>query len=75
MERVKVICVNNISKNDHNYDTHLTIGKIYNTYENKTGISYNIENDIGWTIPCSADWFITLEEYRNNQIDKIIKND
>lgn len=72
---IKVICIVDDMK------PVLTKGKIYDVvldehFYNIKGhwcIEYIITNDIGQTLPYWSEHFITLEEYRDNKINDIIK--
>ncbi len=63
---MKVVCINKWSKN-------LKYHQIYDTeYVSRTGSFYHIKNNIGLITTYPSHWFISLEEHRNQQINKII---
>lgn len=83
---MKLICVNNISR-ELDYIPPITIGKIYETIMKEiflipklsqkdtwlTDMNYKIINDKGFNSWELKENFITLEEWRQQQINKIIK--
>lgn len=72
---IKVICIVD------NMKPVLTKGKIYDAVldehfyniKGRWSIEYIITNDIGQTLPYWSEYFLTLEEYRDNKINDIIK--
>lgn len=54
--------------------TEIIIGKIYDTFQGLTGrnIYTYIEDEIGNLIPVDNKYFITLEKYREEQINNIL---
>ncbi len=70
---MKVICIEN--KYETNGEIHtfnITIGKMYeSSYE--YNYFFEIINDSGNRLFLSKGYVIPLKEYRQNQIDKIIK--
>ena len=52
---------------------HLTIGKVYDVTEQWGPLTYRIVNDSGTAWTYDINMFITLDEYRQRQIDKIIE--
>ncbi len=75
---MKVICIKNKYKTDSGEirTFNITVGKIYNVLccENCLGRYFVIVDDDGNKKYLSERYVITLEEYRNKQIDKIINN-
>jgi len=69
---MKVVCVRNFKSQGLQYE--LTFGKIYNAIESKFLLDdwTLVVNDKGNTELYSKEVFITLEEWRNNKINKII---
>ncbi len=70
-----IVCINNIG-----FPDELTINKSYNgskKYITKfLGIvRYYLMNDLGDTFGYDGDRFITLEEYRETQIDNVLMYD
>jgi|DEB19_MinimDraft_2_1074335.scaffolds.fasta_scaffold01772_12 hypothetical protein len=78
---MKLICVNNISR-ELDYIPPITIGNIYETIMKEivwirkdnwlTEMNYKIINDKGFNSWELKENFITLEEWRQQQINKII---
>lgn len=63
-ENEMVVCINK----EH---AHLTVGKIYETYYvNGMDCWVTNDNEVGWFYP--IDYFITLSEWREHQINKIL---
>lgn len=73
---MKVVCINkHIKVNDKsliNALSALTINNVYETFGNISIFGYWIINDLGVEYVYDTDMFITLEEYRLIQIDKLI---
>ena len=68
----KIVCVNTDSIGGHKTKVErLTIGKIYTVQEFEIE-NPSVINDIGFTIYYDRIRFITLEEWREKQINKII---
>ncbi len=72
---MKMICVNN---EDEDEDINLTIGKEYECLDSYYYGNYSFEiiicklvNDIGKWIVCPKNYFITLEEYRNQKLEEL----
>ena len=72
------MCVNNISI-EQDYIPPITIGKIYETDESKDiydiwieDANYKVINDNGFSSWELIENFITLEEWRDKQLNKII---
>lgn len=76
---MKLMCINNISM-EQDYVPPITIGKIYETDELPDDIydiwigdaNYKIINDNGFSSWELIENFITLEEWREQQLNKII---
>ena len=75
---MKLMCVNNISM-EQDYVPPITIGKIYetailsNTHDTWVeDMNYKIINDNGFSSWELIENFITLEEWREQQLNKII---
>ena len=76
---MKLMCVNNISM-EQGYIPPITIGKIYETVP-KSNIGFNWIQEMNYKIICDkgfGTWefkenFITLEEWRDKQLNKIIE--
>jgi hypothetical protein len=74
---MKVICIDNtfditrpdLGLRDSNY---LTIGKIYDVAERGLH-TYRIINDSGTSLIYDINMFITLDEYRQRQLNKILE--
>lgn len=70
----KVICI----CNEGEYTEHLTLYKTYDVFDryDATNTSdyavYQLQNDIGHLYYFDQKHFIEVEEYRNNQINKIL---
>lgn len=64
---MKVICI--ISNNE--FTRGLVVGKWYEVLESCETL-YMVWNDNGLDMYYSKYYFNTVEEYRNNQIDKIL---
>ncbi len=67
---MKMICVNNDNGDE---DINLTIGKEYECSGSYYG-NYSfckLVNDIGKWIACPKNYFITLEEYRNQKLEEL----
>ncbi len=70
---MKVVCVRN-KKYYYNNSNNPNIGEIYEIKH--LGQTYAlIDTKDGFTAWYPKDWFITLEEYRSDQIDKIINHE
>lgn len=77
---MKLMCVNNISM-EQGYIPPITIGKIYETDELPDVIydiwvedaNYKVINDNGFSSWELIENFITLEEWRDKQLNKIIE--
>lgn len=76
---MKLMCINNMSM-EQGYIPPITIGKIYETDELPDDIydiwiedaNYKIINDNGFSSWELIENFITLEEWREQQLNKII---
>lgn len=73
---MKVVCIDNNACGQE-IDPTLKYGKVYNVLDihygdSKTCYQYNVLNDLDIREWFNSDRFISLEEHRNNQIDKII---
>lgn len=69
---IKLICIDNIWTGfDIEIDMNITIGKEYLAYY-IMGDRCSILNDIGIKSWYKIEKFISIEEYRENQINKII---
>jgi hypothetical protein len=73
MEMIKIVCIDNKNQSD----LGLTIGKIYDCpleqWKSGGDLQFTTDNGIGFYL-----WrgrFITLAEWREQQIDKILSND
>ena len=66
---MKIVCVDNIG-----YESELTIGKTYDliSYSSRSFSPYKVLNDLGQVYSFDEERFITLDEYREKQIDKIL---
>ena len=71
-ETFKVICINGTGRVT---DRGITIGKIYDAYHDRDPRFYYIKNDNEIWIGYSANRFITLADWRDKQIDKILNDD
>lgn len=81
---MKVVCINNTSRNTYSKGDkflakELTINKIYdvvfmfNGYiPNDINSEYYIKNDIGHHNYYKRYLFLSLDEYRNSKLDKIL---
>ena len=75
---MKVICIrqdNYTYDNGQPIDFHLTTGKVYDVikYDVFGCIKFAlIDNDAGYSSYHSIDKFITLEDYREQQLNKIL---
>lgn len=76
---MKVVCINSCSLfPPGNIVPNLTDGKVYdvmvhNELRSKDSIILTIEDDSGFINKYHKSRFITLEEYRNNQLNRILK--
>lgn len=68
---MKVICVSNIMINSHFYKLDITINKEYIVLDTNLD-SYLICDEEGDLIFYNKIYFITLEEFRNRQIEKLL---
>ena len=72
---MKIVCVNNIG-----YESELTIGKTYDLILRITAHQsssrrfspYKVLNDLGQVYSFNEERFITLEEWRESQLNKIL---
>jgi hypothetical protein len=73
MEMIKIVCIDN--KNQSNLG--LTIGKIYDCSleQWKNGGDLELTTDNGIEFYLWRERFITLAEWREQQIDKILEDD
>jgi len=67
---MKLMCINNLS-NEIDYNPPITPGKIYESADRWSN-DYKILNDSGFYSWELKENFITLEEYREQQINKLI---
>lgn len=63
---MKLVCVDN-----KDWEDELTIGKIYDSYDNFDPTYYKIKSDLNQMEQIFNDRFESLEKYRNNQINKL----
>lgn len=75
-EKFKIVCINNKPiKRVNGKAQNLTIGKVYETYDqldlNLIGVC--VINDIGNEVNYTSSRFITLEEWRECKLNKILK--
>ena len=72
----KLVCISpNVEVGGKIIEQPLTYGKIYEVItpgQSAGGKFYVIENDKGKREPYWQSKFVTLEEYRNKQLDKIL---
>lgn len=72
-EKFKIVCINNKPiKRVNEKIQNLTIGKIYETYDRPDYSSIVVINDIGNEVLYSSSRFITLEEWRERKLNKIL---
>ena len=70
---MKLICISLDENNDYDHDAnHLTIGKIYDADISLNRSNPLIKCDKGTPFGAIMKHFITLDEYRERQIEKII---
>lgn len=72
---MKVICkINSIYVYEFGSPVHhpITVGKIYDVIPNQASSEYTICCDDGKNRFIPKFWFITLEEHRSKQLDKIL---
>lgn len=75
-EFFKVVCRSLVLPNETlmMYASNLTVGKIYQAYGNISNEYIEIrENDSGINIQYHSDMFVTLNVYRNQKMDKLLK--
>jgi hypothetical protein len=65
---MKVVCINNIFRGE---EIPFTIGKVYET-KGGPAAQYSVMSDDGEFYNLSTSRFISLEEWREKQIDKIL---
>jgi hypothetical protein len=68
---MKLMCINNLSL-EEGYTAPLTPGKIYESDVSFSNKDYFITNDTGFKSWELLDNFITLEEWREQQLNKIL---
>ena len=68
---MKLMCVNTLSL-EEGYITPLTPGKIYEITDWEDGTNYYITNDTGFKSWELIKNFITIEEWREQQLSKLI---
>lgn len=69
---MKVVCIKIPSKFDK---TDIIVGKIYDVLLGETGggnIYAYIKDETGYEIPVDNKYFISLEKYREEQINKLL---
>lgn len=66
---MKIVCVDNIG-----YESELTIGKTYDliSYSSRRFSPYKVLNDLSQVYSFDKERFITLDEWREIQLDKIL---
>jgi hypothetical protein len=70
----KIVCINNKPIPGSSERTQsLTEGKVYQTYDNPDYRDVCVVNDKGIEVNYSSSRFITLEEFRENKLNKILE--
>jgi hypothetical protein len=79
---MRIVCIDNSvdmipdiaerNRLEYYYSERLTIGKIYLVIKNIEPSGYKLIDDLGNTNYYLKDRFITLDVYRDNQLNKII---
>lgn len=69
---IKVVCIKETLTQDYSGVIFFNVGQIYNLYD--TGLKSDYYTASNLNAPVEKDSFITLAEWRERQIDNILKN-
>lgn len=69
---MKVICIKNYDEVNSRIITILTIGKVYDLIYESTKIKYYFVADNDYNLWYDPDYFITVEQWRENQLNQIL---
>jgi hypothetical protein len=73
--KYKLVCVNNKPIDGKSNKTQsLTIGKVYETYDDIVDGNVCVINDLGNEVNYHCGRFITLEEWRESRLNKVLKD-